>query len=175
MPKKYVAFFPELEESSWISKFRHEHDMKSALVAPHMTLVFPTDVDANELRKKIEIAGAKVTKFAVQFRSCLLMPEKSANGFQGHIFLVPDEGFSQVVRLHTELYSGNLRPWLRLDIPFVPHITIGSGLELEKAKALVDELNSQRFDVEFLVDRLTIVEINDPLQKRVLHSYADLK
>lgn len=176
MKKSYVAFFPRLEEESWISKFRIQNDEKSHLVAPHMTLVFPTDiVSANELVEEVKKVTSGFKKFKVRIKSAIMMPEKGADGISSHIFLVPDEGFGEFVRLHDCLYSGKLNPALRLDIPFIPHLTIGSNLSLSEAKNKVDKLNSEHLDIEFLIDRLSVVEISDPKKDRILVDHCDLK
>lgn len=43
------------------------------------------------------------------------------------MFVVPDEGREPIVRLHHELYAGVLRPHLREDVGYVPHVTIAAG------------------------------------------------
>ena len=40
------------------------------------------------------------------------------------VFLVPDEGHARISLLHDRLYRGRLAPYLRLDVPFTPHINI---------------------------------------------------
>jgi 2'-5' RNA ligase len=176
MTKSYVAYFPNLDKENWISEFRAQHDQKSHLVAPHMTLVFPTDlVSKEELRSEVQRIAAITGKFKVRFRCAIMMPEKSGADVLSSVFLVPDEGFGEVVRLHDGLYGGRLKDGLRLDIPFIPHITMGSGVTLTAAKAQVDSLNSRKLDLEFLVDRLTVVEIVDEAKTRVLDSVVELK
>jgi hypothetical protein len=50
-----------------------------------------------------------------------------------YVFLVPDEGSGALSLLHDRLYSGLLAS-LRIDLPYVPHITIGRCSERQKAK-----------------------------------------
>src|SRR5262245_22726723 len=52
------------------------------------------------------------------------------------VFLVPDEGNSALSLLHDQLYTGPLVSHLRLDLQYVPHITIGTLSDREKAKRL---------------------------------------
>lgn len=56
------------------------------------------------------------------------------------VLLVQDEGFSEVVRLHDKLYTVILALELRLDIPFYPHIGIGSSTDVLACKRLADDL-----------------------------------
>lgn len=176
MKKSYVAYFPQLTKESWIQEFRSQNDEKSQFVAPHMTLVFPTDiVSTNVLSDEIKRVTSGISKFKVHIKSALMMPEQKNNEIFSSIFLVPDNGFGDFVRLHDNLYSGKLKSALRLDIPFIPHLTIGSNLSLADAKRKVDKLNSENIDLELWVDRLTIVEIVDPRMDRILISHFELK
>ncbi|MBK9323728.1 MAG: 2'-5' RNA ligase family protein [Bdellovibrionaceae bacterium] len=169
MKKSYVVFFPNLTGNEWVSDFRREHDEKSHLVPPHITLVFPTDaLSSSEMQKEVESLVGNYQKFKVRFRSAIMMPEKLGNLVVSYIFLVPDEGFGDVIRLNSLLYSNKLSKEHRLDIPFVPHMTIGSNLDLLTAKRLVDELNSRKIELEFLVDMLSVVEIDDPSKDRII-------
>ncbi len=175
MKKYYIAHFPKINREHWIVKFREKFDDKSHLVAPHITLFFPTEIDSPELfGKEVKRMTSNFRKFKIRFRSAMMMPENGPNGSLGFIFLVPDEGFGNVLRLHDLLYSERFAHLLRLDIPFVPHMTIGSNLSLSEAKKQVDALNSLNFDLEFTFNTLSIVEIADSTQDRIIASSIDL-
>ena len=73
-----------------------------------------------------------------------------------YVFLVPDEGYSQLSRLHDRLYTGVLSSYLRLDIPFIPHITIGTLKDRQEAKKLCDDLNEQPLSLHGSVNALTV-------------------
>ena len=160
----YVACFPNLSEAdSWISDFRVNHDPKASRVGLHMTFVFPTKALSEcQLVTELNEIGRNTKKFAVHCRSALAMPEKDAAlGLVSSVFLVPDEGFGEAVRLHSRLYANSLQSELRLDVPFIPHLTIGSSIEMGLAKREVDKLNSNRFRFSFEVENLTIVKVTD--------------
>lgn len=144
-------------------------------VDPHVTLVFPTTALSNDqLNVEVSKLIEGIAPFKVILRSALLMPEIVSSRSQAHIFLVPDEGFGDLVRLHDRLYSGRLRPALRLDISFVPHLTVGAAIDLERAKNLVDQLNSKRFEIEFTVKELFVVKIEDGERDRRLSNPISL-
>lgn len=177
MNRYYVAIFPSLPEGSWISDFRDSNDPKSHLVPPHFTLFMPAELPSvAKLTERLEEVVASFEPFRVCLRSALLMPEKRKDGTTvGSIFLVPDEGFAALLRLHDLLYAGEFSPCLRLDIPFIPHMTIGSGIELVQAKTLADEINSVPFCIELEVDELCIVHISHPDQARRIDSTFSLQ
>jgi hypothetical protein len=70
---------------------------------------------------------------------------------------VPDEGHSDIVKLHDRLYEGELAPHLRLDIPFIPHIGIANAIDPKACKELADDLNGREFVVEGSIEALDVV------------------
>ena len=78
-----------------------------------------------------------------------------------YVFLVPDEGYSGISLLHDRLYTGILQPFLRLEVPFIPHITIGTLKDRSTAKALCDELNRSGVLIDGSLEALTIGVLED--------------
>lgn len=74
-----------------------------------------------------------------------------------HAFLIPDEGFSDVVRLHDRFYTGPLAGELRLDSPFLPHVGIANAPTPEACKAIVDELNAEEFEIQGRVETVSVI------------------
>lgn len=161
--KLYVAAFPNFAaQATWISDIRSKYDPVAKYVMPHLTLIFPTaSFTAEELRHELSQLVRGFAPFRVALRSAILMPESASPSKHAHIFLVPDEGFGQMVRLHDRLYTGKLASELRLDIPFVPHMTVGADLDLTNAKTIADDLNSSDFEIRFDLNELFIVEITE--------------
>jgi 2'-5' RNA ligase len=134
---------------------RNDH-LSFEAVDPHFTLFFPCDeVVQKDLvhTAKQNIKGFNAFKFVL--RSAVLMPPVTDDYW--YTFLVPDEGFSQLVKLHDQIYRGSLAKSLRPDILFVPHVTVASTKSPEHGKKLVDDLNSQNIEVRGTIVRLTVV------------------
>jgi len=72
---------------------------------------------------------------------------------------VPDEGGAQIATLHDRLYAGALRPHLRSDIPFVPHMTIGAVQDLQFAERLAKELGVGSRTVRGVVGDMELVDV----------------
>lgn len=72
-------------------------------------------------------------------------------------FLAPEEGFSALVKLHDALYRGMLASELRLDIPFLPHITVGKTSDPWEAKVLADQLNGQPRAIQGMLETLDVI------------------
>jgi len=77
-----------------------------------------------------------------------------------HVFLIPDEGFSDIVKLHDKLYTSILTSELRLDIPFIPHIGIANSSNPLDCKLLADRLNTESFSIDGTIDTIDIVSVN---------------
>lgn len=155
-----VVAYPELEavDQSWVQTFRREFDPQYARIDPHFTLIFPTDgVDAETLETHVRTRVAGISPFRFVLRCAL--PVKDSFSPQTHLFLVPDEGLSQLARLHSQLYTGSLQAHLRLDIPYLPHITIGAFLSAAECKAAADRLHAQPFAVEGRIERVTLLQV----------------
>lgn len=100
------------------------------------------------------------------FARCVTVGDPDFMGY-ANVFMIPDEGFSKLVKLHDVFYTGPLAPELRLDIPFVPHIGIASDPSAVECKKLVDRLNKQGFEIDGKVERLDIIEFDGESTKTI--------
>lgn len=151
----YPAFSPA--DYAWIQSVRREHDpLYFRLIDPHFPLIFPTEaLEKSILVEHVRSCAGGVPAFDVVFR-CALLGDPD---FQehAHAFLVPDEGFSDIVRLHDRLYTGPLAGELRLDLPFLPHVGIANAPTPAACKAIVDRLNAKPFEIRARVAQLYII------------------
>jgi 2'-5' RNA ligase len=74
-----------------------------------------------------------------------------------YVSLMPDEGFSALVRLRDALHTGPLARHLRLDIPFTPHVTVARLATPRPAKVLADSINALSINVAAPVASLDVV------------------
>jgi hypothetical protein len=76
-----------------------------------------------------------------------------------YIFLVPSDGFDGVQQLHDRLYTGVLAAELRLDIPFIPHITLGQAPNSLWDKKIAYALRAQSINLQGVIEVLDVVEV----------------
>ena len=157
----YCLAFPKISAAdlAWIQAVRQEHDPQFALVDPHFTLVFGTEVDEAQLRTHVQTCLQSFPGFKFVLRSALVVKDSFSPNYQ--VFLLPDEGLSELVKLHDGLYTAVLAPALRLDIPYIPHITIAASPDVQKMKQLADDLNKQSFSIAGRVEEITLVKFKD--------------
>jgi hypothetical protein len=164
--RRAVIAYPSFSQkhNDWIQKVRAQHDAYYRLVRPHFTLVFRSSIREAEFVAHVKQRTAAVRKFTFVMRCALVVED--VIGDMNQVFLVPDKGFSDIVKLHDRLYTGILAPELRLDIPFYPHIGVGNSSDPVACKRLADELNGQDFVIEGVVGSLDIVTVVAP-DKRI--------
>jgi hypothetical protein len=124
-----VASYPKLTDNDYkdVQHFRKEHDrLYYSVTQPHFSFVFPLEgiekgrfID--EVYKKSNGCGK------IQFEIRCATVNKDAVIQYYHLLLVPDEGYSRMVKLHDRLYSGLFFEHLRLDIDFIPHMGIANS------------------------------------------------
>jgi hypothetical protein len=82
-----------------------------------------------------------------------------------HLLLVPDEGFSALVKLHDALYTDMLAAELRLDVPYIPHITIGDHVDPYVLRSIATVINAQNICINGEIMALDIsVYANNSIQ-----------
>jgi 2'-5' RNA ligase len=79
-------------------------------------------------------------------------------GGRTDLFLIPEEGAAEITALHDRLYAAALRPHLRPEIAFVPHLTVGGAADPLAAEKLRDEF---RLGFESVPGRVTRLELID--------------
>jgi hypothetical protein len=112
----------------------------------HVTLMFKMREGLTVEQWDAHMANVLSTyePFFMAFRCAITMPDLTDSKDQRyHVFLVPDEGFSNVVKLHNSLYTGELVAKLVHDVPYIPHILLGYHDEAAYCNQVVDFVNKK--------------------------------
>ncbi|HEV3239333.1 MAG TPA: 2'-5' RNA ligase family protein [Casimicrobiaceae bacterium] len=178
MPTLYTVSYPDVspQASAFMQAFRQEHDLPYRdVVDAHFTMVFGSKtIDLPQYTQHVATIAAKSRPVSFSCRYAMLGKDDFDDS--AYVFLVPDEGYSAISLLHDGLYTGPLMPLLRLDIPFIPHITIGTLKDRAAAKALCDELNREGLRVEGTLRALTIGALEDgKLKSLSSHAFSEIQ
>lgn len=113
-----------------------------------------------------------LTSFDFCLRSATIGKDVFTNEFL--VFLVPKEGFGKMINLHDKLYRQVLSKYLRSDILFTPHITVGHFSDEIICQEKINELNKNYFEITGQITSRDIVNYQDkkvtPLEKIKLHA-----
>ncbi|NRF72138.1 2'-5' RNA ligase family protein [Aquincola sp. S2] len=158
MSTLYTLAYPTLsdEDRHFVERLRHRHDPRFFdRVAAHFTLVFGCSGIGADVYIE-HVRGVAASMAPVRFACRYAMLGAGDHDATAYVYLVPDEGFSGLALLHDALYRGPLEPHLRLDVPFVPHITVCTTPWRAEAKALCDELNAGGLVMAGAVEALSV-------------------
>lgn len=144
-----VLGYPEMSaaDCSRIQVFRQVHDdLYYHVVEPHVTLVFPTfDWEAEPFVAETakQLLGFRPFDFCLR---CAVLNKDAFSDYY-HTLLVPDEGYSQVVKLHDRLYADKLFSNRALHVDFIPHIGVGNSKNPQQCLQMIDSWNKDEFAI----------------------------
>jgi len=165
MLSNLVISYPKLSEENynWIQSIRKEYDSRYYnVVDPHFTIVFPVfNYDETKLENHIENICTNTNSIHFTIRATTIVKD-SFSDFTD-VFLVPDEGNSQIIKLHDKLYIEILSKELRLDIPFIPHIGIGASKLPKESKEISDKINNGNILIDGEINELELIEFDYPI------------
>ena len=142
-------------DAEWLVRARQEHAHSPG--APEFTLVFPSaDLSAEDVLSHVAATCATTTPIKFCLRSAMIVPEPGSGWF--HVFLVPDEGFGAIVRLHDQLHVGPMASCLRPEMPYIPHLTIASVNDFSVARRIKAKLNGFDLGIDSRIDALEVHE-----------------
>jgi len=77
----------------------------------------------------------------------------------GYLWLEAGYGKDNFIKLHDQLYEDKLlKSFLRTDIPYVPHITLGK-VDPENLPNIIGTLNLQKLSFSTFIDTISIEKI----------------
>lgn len=159
MPSLYTVAFPKLSatDQGRIREIRKQFDPNFTKIGPHFTLLFGcAEVSFNDYCKHVARIAEKTDAF--QFHCNQVSPEADYFSSDGYLFLTPEKGRRNIQALHDHLYSGIMSPYLKLDIPFIPHITVGRRSSIEDAGKISESINKDPISISGTVEALTVIE-----------------
>lgn len=155
--------YPSIDgkDFDWIQNIRREHDRESfEIINPHFTLVFPVNgISQEDLTNHTSniCAKSKIISFSMH-RAMTVFDKFSGKWFT---FIAPLKGFDEIAEIHSRLYTGILQNKLLLDVPYVPHITVGKFDDENSCRKLTEKLNKERFGIEGTIDSINIVSLKN--------------
>ncbi len=158
-----VLAYPNLDQRdySWIQQIRKQYDVRYFdLVKPHFTIVFKVDdIEESALIKHVEDTVKNTRQISFSLRYTVAVKDSFSD--YTDVFLIPDRGNSDIIRLHDKLYTGILEDKLIFDIPFIPHLGIGSSLNQTDSKKISEQINGERFSVNGRITTLDVTKFEE--------------
>ena len=152
-----------------------KYEPYASLLPEHLAFIKPVPESIG--LKKIEIHINQILKKWKPFDVHLYGLYKSWDQW---LLLILKEGNHLAIKLHDDLYSDILAPYLRKDLPYTPHIGLGLfskekyDVNNPTAQLSLDENKYQKAKTEFedlgldfwrTIDHLTLVKVNSDFTK----------
>jgi len=141
LPRRAIVWFPPRDVVEDVERFRAAHDPLATTLAAHVTLVFPF---ASTLGT-VQIA-AHVRRALARWPVLPVRLEGLGHFHADWVHLRMTQGQAAVTTLHDRLYRGALAPFLRRDLPYEPHLTIGRAPDAAACDTLLDAARAARLD-----------------------------
>ena len=138
LPRFAVAWFPSFPGLERIESFRARHDPMAARIPAHVSLVFPfgSVLSPLQLETHVRRIVSAWPPIPVTFRHVRM----HANEF---VFLMASRGAAAIAALHDRLYTRSLRPHLRPEFPYEPHITVARHPDPRTVEAALEEARGE--------------------------------
>ncbi|WP_459502756.1 2'-5' RNA ligase family protein [Bacillus sp. C1] len=139
-----------------IEAIRKQHDPLFRFIQPHITLVFPFEsiISNDELRAYITQTVQGIHPVEIEFSDCI--------SYEGeYLFLRIEKGKEQVRELHDKLYKGLLAEFLRSDILYIPHVTVGRKENEKQAIEIVEKMPKLSTRLRCVVEKVSVERIGE--------------
>ncbi|HSW87977.1 MAG TPA: 2'-5' RNA ligase family protein [Candidatus Saccharimonadales bacterium] len=171
MEQYALVFFPESIPEE-IQTFRKKYDPQWKVIQPHITIVFPflgipeasIITHTSSIVKNIKPFEIRLKKFMKSFDHCL--------------FLLVQEGKENIYALHEQLYTGILTSYLKDDIPFIPHMTIGyfgttdDQLKKELYEKALAEAITTNFELSSSFNTLSLIKGDGITPAKIVRTFT---
>ena len=149
-----ILIFPEMYNINEIQTIRKQYNPLAENIRPNISLVFPfkSDMPDTALIQRLNAILQEKRSFPTTF-------DRLGSDDNGYLWLEADYGKDNFIKLHDQLYEDKLlRPFLRTDIPYVPHITLGK-VNSENLPNIIGTLNLQKLSFSTFIDTISIEKI----------------
>ncbi len=156
LPRRAVVWFPRFADSQAIDRFRCAHDPLGNIMPAHLTLVFPF-----HSRLTLDQLSAHVQKVIRAWPAFPVVLSGLWSAQSEWIGLATLVGREALIEMHDRLYRGVLAEFLRSDLDYEPHVTIGRARTSEEFERLTQLAGPvARRNYRSLLNELTILRLD---------------
>lgn len=164
----YALVYFLKSHSEAIDELRKKYDPMVDIIKPHVTIVFP--ISENEITEDVLIEH--IQNQVKNFRSFLLQFSGLKCSWDDYLFLVTKDGTKNMEKMHDDIYKGILAPFLRHDISFSPHVTLGVFQQKQEQYIRAEkEAKQQNFSFTETIDHVSLIKGNGIFQPETIQKF----
>jgi len=141
LPRRALVWLVPAAFGADIECFRADNDPLAGVLAAHLTFVFPFASTLGDVQ-----VAAHVRRALARWPVLPIRLEGLGHFHADWLHLRVTRGHASVIALHDRLYRGALSPFLRRDLPYEPHVTIGRARDAAGCDALLASAREVRLD-----------------------------
>lgn len=170
MQRYAIVFFPKVNVEK-LQVFRKKYDPLWNILDPHITMVFPfSGISEEQIVQHLETIAKHIQPFQINMNGFM-------KSFDDYLFLLVNGGKEKVFVLHDKLYTGILSSYLRSDIPFIPHITLGlfrttaNQFEKELYTKAYAEAETLGLDIHCIFNNMSLIKGDGLTPAKIIQSF----
>ena len=150
--------FPEFDNIDVIDEIRAKYDPLAKLVRPHITIVFPFEMEItnDELSMILENRLRDIKSFEIEMQGF----SKCEDRFGNYLFLNVVKGTEIITQLHDLLYSNEFGEFA-LGIPYMPHMTVGKLKTVDDLNNAYDSVMGNKTLFKCIITKISVEMIGE--------------
>ena len=150
--------FPEFDNIDIIDEIRAKYDPLAKLVRPHITIVFPFEMEItnDELSIILENRLRDIKSFEIEMQGF----SKCEDRFGNYLFLNVVKGTEIITQLHDLLYSNEFGEF-DLEIPYMPHMTVGKLKTVDDLNNAYDSVMGNKTLFKCIITKISVEMIGE--------------
>ena len=158
MSLRTIMIFPEFDNIDVINEIRGNYDPLAELVRPHITIVFPFEMDItnDELSVILENRLSDIEAFELELKGF----SKCEDRFGNYLFLNVVNGIEIITHLHDLLYSDEFSTF-DLRMTYVPHMTVGKLKTVDELNKAYDAVKDNKTLFKSIVTKISVEMIGE--------------
>ena len=158
MSLRTIMIFPEFDNIDVIDEIRAKYDPLAKLVRPHITIVFPFEMEItnDELSMILENRLRDFKSFEIEMQGF----SKCEDRFGNYLFLNVVKGTEIITQLHDLLYSNEFGEF-DLGIPYMPHMTVGKLKTVDDLNNAYDSVMGNKTLFKCIITKISVEMIGE--------------
>ena len=162
-----IIILPVCKNMDVINDIRAQFDPLAACIAPHITIIFPFEIDDTDevLRLHMCNALAGINKFVIG------MQDITGDYQEGYLFLNVKRGNDQIIHLHDRLYTGVLKDNHCKHKIYHPHLTVGRVHDKSLFNHALAEPSCLHMHIQAEIDQVFLESIDADQKSHIVYAH----
>lgn len=145
--------FPDFDNMQVIDNIREKYDPLAKLVRPHITIVFPFDIEISndDLSHILDIRLDGIEPFEIELQGF----SKCEDRFGNYLFLNVIKGADHITNIHDALYNNEFNI-CDSGLQYIPHITVGKTSDVEELNKAYEDIKDNRCRFVSVINKISV-------------------